>query len=56
MFDKFGVQFLVLDARRDSGLLQAVRSNPEWIVDFKDREAVLLARSCQAAVAEGKQG
>jgi hypothetical protein len=42
--DAHGVQFLVLDTRHDCGLLKAMRSRPEWTVDFADGESVLFAR------------
>jgi hypothetical protein len=43
--ERLGVQFLVLDIQRDEGLVQAARSNPSWIVDFEDGQAVLFART-----------
>jgi hypothetical protein len=44
-FDAHGVQFLVLDIRHDGDLLQLVRSEPGWAVDFQDTDAVLLTRT-----------
>jgi hypothetical protein len=49
VLDAFDVEFLVLDTHRDHGLLQAVRSDPRWIVDVEDREAVLFARAGASA-------
>lgn len=43
--DALGVEFLVLDIQRDAGLLQLVRSQPGWIVEFQDGEAALFARA-----------
>ena len=49
VLDVSGVEFLVVDAHRDHGLLQAARSDPRWTVDFEDEEAVLFARVGTAA-------
>ena len=45
VLDRYGVQFLVLDTRRDAELLQVARLHPEWTVDFEDKDAVLLTRT-----------
>lgn len=50
--DVFGVQFLVVDARRDSDLLQAARTHPAWTIDFEDGESVLFARARMPEPAE----
>ncbi len=44
VLDTYGVQFLILDRQRDRRFLRLARSKPDWIVDFEDRESVLLAR------------
>jgi hypothetical protein len=43
--DDYRVQYLVLDAYRDHRLLRAIRSRPEWTIDFEDGASVLLVRS-----------
>ena len=43
--DRLGVHFLVLDAQRDRGLMQAAQSNAQWTIDFEDGQAVLFARA-----------
>ena len=53
VFDAYGVQFLVLDALRDSRLLQLIRASADWTVDFSDGESVLLTRSQELATAQG---
>jgi hypothetical protein len=45
IFEKYGVQFLVLDRHDDSDLLKLFRSQPGWAVDFEDREALILAQT-----------
>jgi hypothetical protein len=45
MLEGLGVEFLVLDAYRDKGLVQAARSSPKWTIDLEDKEAVLFARA-----------
>jgi len=45
VLDAYGAQFLILDTQRDGDLLQAVRSQPGWIVDFKDEGVVLFTRA-----------
>lgn len=44
-FDALGVQFLVLDARRDNKLLQIVQTHPSWAVDYTDGKSVLFSRT-----------
>ncbi len=48
--DEHDVQFLALDVRDDSNLVKLFRSQPEWMIDFEDREAVLFVRSDDAHV------
>ena len=45
LLDEHDVQFLALDVRDDSNLVKLFRSQPKWIVDFEDHEAVLFIRS-----------
>ena len=50
--DEYGVQFLILNRRDDSDLLNLFRSQPGWAVDFEDGEAVIFVRadtSCPGA-------
>jgi hypothetical protein len=51
--DAFDVMFLVLDAERDGGLVQAARSHPGWDVDLEDGGAVLFARAGTPGNAKG---
>jgi hypothetical protein len=44
-FDGLGVQFLVLGAERDSGLLELLQRHPQWMEEFSDGESVLYART-----------
>jgi hypothetical protein len=43
--DTLGVQYLILDAKRDNRLLKLVQAHPKWTLDFSDGEAVLFART-----------
>jgi hypothetical protein len=45
VFDEYGVQFLALDLHSDSDLAKLFQSQPGWIVDFEDRDAILFARA-----------
>jgi len=45
VFDKYGVQFLILDRHDDSDLLNLFQSQPGWALDFEDEEAVIFARA-----------
>jgi hypothetical protein len=53
LFDAYGVQFLVLDAWRDSRLLQLIRASAKWTVDFTDGKSVLLTRTPELVTAQG---
>lgn len=44
VFDEYGVQFLALDVRADSELVQVFRPHPGWRVCFEGEEAVLFGR------------
>jgi hypothetical protein len=48
MLDQYDVQFLALDLHSDSVLVELLRSQPGWAVDFEDGEAVLFARADMA--------
>lgn len=45
MFDRYDVQFLVLDIQSDSTMVQLFQSQPGWVVDYKDEEAMIFVRS-----------
>jgi hypothetical protein len=45
VLDGYGVQFLILDVHSDSELVELFQSQPRWIVDFQDGEAVIFARA-----------
>ena len=45
MLEEYEVEFLVLDLHTDSELLGLFRSQPGWVVDFEDREAIVFART-----------
>lgn len=44
VIDTFEVQYLVLDCRGDRDLLEGVEADPQWRVDLRDGNSVLLAR------------
>jgi hypothetical protein len=45
LFDKEGVQFAILGLHADGELVQAMRSQSGWAVDFENDEAVIFARA-----------
>ena len=45
IFEKYDVQFLVLDSHDDGDLLKLFQTRPDWTVDFEDEEAVIFARA-----------
>ena len=45
MLDEYAVQFVALDRHGDSDLVELFRSQPGWIVDLEDGEAVLFVLS-----------
>jgi hypothetical protein len=45
LFDQEGVQFVVLNLCDDDALVEALRCQPGWAVDFEDEEAVIFARA-----------
>ena len=46
-FDQENVQFVVLNLRNDDDLVETLRRQPEWLVDFEGDGAVIFARSTQ---------
>lgn len=44
-FQECDVKYLALDPDEDRGLIQLLRSRPEWTLDFQDRQGVLFVRS-----------
>ena len=49
VFDRYAVQYLVLNKERDGKLLSLVRVQPGWSVDFEDEASVLFSRSLAGA-------
>jgi hypothetical protein len=45
VFDRYAVQFLILDTDHDRDLYEIVRSQPGWRIDFSDGQSILLART-----------
>jgi hypothetical protein len=45
LFDDYGVLFIILDRQSDKALVETLRSQPGWVVDFQDEEAVIFARA-----------
>ena len=45
LIDEENVQLVILDSQIDSELLQAIRLQPEWAVDFDDNELVIFKRN-----------
>jgi hypothetical protein len=42
LFDEENVQLVILDSHLDTELIQAIRSQREWKVDFEDDELVIF--------------
>lgn len=42
LFDEENVQLVILDSHLDIELIQIIRSQPEWNVDFEDDELVIF--------------
>ena len=42
LFDEENVQLVILDTQLDNELVQAIRLQPEWQVDFEDDELVIF--------------
>ena len=43
--DDSGVEFVILDLDDDCDLVEVLRIQASWIVDFEDGEAVIFARA-----------
>ena len=48
--DEYGVEFVILDLDADCDLVEVLRIQDLWIVDFEDGEAVIFARSTPGLV------
>jgi hypothetical protein len=48
VLDDFDVQYLVLDTGDDRSLFEAIRSQPDWTIDFRSGSKALLARTTGA--------
>jgi hypothetical protein len=46
-FEEHNVQFVVLNQSHDKKLIEILRRQPEWSVDFEGDGAVIFARSAQ---------
>jgi hypothetical protein len=46
-FEEQDVQFVVLSQSQDKKLIETLRRQPEWSVDFEGDGAVIFARSAQ---------
>ena len=44
LFEREGVQFVVLDRRADRDLVAMLRHQRGWVVDLEDENSVLFAR------------
>ena len=42
LFDEENVQLVILDAQLDFELINTIRSQPDWTVDFEDEELVIF--------------
>ncbi|MBN1451683.1 MAG: hypothetical protein JW963_11765 [Anaerolineales bacterium] len=42
LFEEENVQLVILDSQLDNELVQAIRLQPEWQVDFEDDELVIF--------------
>ena len=42
LFDEENVQLVILDAQLDTELVEIIRLQPEWQVDFEDDELVIF--------------
>ena len=42
LLDEENIQLVILDSYLDNELIQAIRSQPEWKVDFEDDELVVF--------------
>jgi len=46
--DEVGVEFVIVDPHSDADLLQALRSEAGWTIEFEDGEAVIFAAAGSA--------
>ena len=53
--DTFEVEFLILNARCDHALIDAVRGQPAWKIDHEDGDTILFVRSAVASQTNGSQ-
>lgn len=56
VLDAYDVQFVVLNTRLDDQLHRLVRAHPQWTVDLKDGDTVLLARAPTSARVRAQSG
>ncbi len=42
LFDEENIQIVILDPNLDTELVEIIRSQPEWSVDFEDDELVVF--------------
>ena len=45
LFDRQNVRFVILNLLEDNDLVKTLRSQPGWMVDFEDTDAVIFARA-----------
>jgi hypothetical protein len=51
VLDAHRVEFLILDAEKDCGLLRDVKGHPGWTIELQDGDSVFLCRTPASAVA-----
>ena len=44
MLEEHHVRYISLDPQHDKKLIEALRSRPEWVIDFADDEAIFFVR------------
>jgi len=45
ILEEHDVQYLILDTRGDNELLRLFQSQPNWKIDFQDKETIIMARA-----------
>ena len=50
MLDEENVQFIILDLQTDAELVEVIRSQPKWIVDFEDTEVIIFTLAKSATI------
>jgi len=45
LFDRQNVRFAILSLLGDNDLVEALRSQPGWVVDFEEADSVIFARA-----------